>query len=91
MAATLRVRVIPRARRNEFSGWREGALVVRLTASPVEGAANKLLLRFVSQQLGVRTTDVTLVSGEKSREKVLGIETLGQDELTDLLPPAPHP
>ncbi|MBM3473863.1 MAG: YggU family protein [Armatimonadetes bacterium] len=89
MAATLKVRVIPRARRNEISGWREGALVVRLTAPPVEGAANKLLLRFVSQQLGVRPTDVTLASGERSREKVLRIETLTQDDLNALLPPAP--
>ena len=42
MAATLKVRVIPRARRTEVAGWREGALLVRLTAPPVEGAANKL-------------------------------------------------
>lgn len=88
MAATLKVRVIPRAKRNEIAGWREGALVVRLTAPPVEGAANKLLLRFVSRQLGVRPADVAIASGEKSREKVLRIEALSQDELADLLPPA---
>jgi len=87
MAVALKVRVIPRAKRNEIAGWREGALLVRLTAPPVEGAANKLLLRFLSGQLGVRTADVSLVSGEKSREKVLRIETLSQAELDPLLPP----
>ena len=80
--------MIPRAKRNEIAGWREGALVVRLTAPPVEGAANKLLLRFVSRQLGVRPADVAIASGEKSREKVLRIGALSQDELADLLPPA---
>jgi uncharacterized protein (TIGR00251 family) len=88
MAATLRVRVIPRAKRNEIAGWREGALVVRLTAPPVEGAANRLLLRFLSRHLGVRPADVVIASGEKSREKVLRIGALTQDELADLLPPA---
>jgi len=88
MAATLKVRVIPRAKRNEIAGWREGALVVRLTAPPVEGAANRLLLRFVSRQLGVRPADVAITSGEKSREKVLRIGALSQDELAGLLPPA---
>ena len=85
MPATLKVRVIPRARRNEVAGWREGALVVRLTAPPVEGAANKLLLRFLARELGVRPPDLTLLSGEKSREKLLRIEGLTQTELADRL------
>ena len=44
---TLRVRVQPRASRDALSGEREGALVVRLTAPPVEGAANEALARFL--------------------------------------------
>jgi hypothetical protein len=85
MAATLKVRVIPRARHSEIAGWREGALVVRLTAPPVEGAANKLLLRFLARQLGVRPPDLTLLSGGKSREKVLRVEGLTEAELADRL------
>jgi uncharacterized protein (TIGR00251 family) len=86
MAATLRVRVIPRARRNEIAGWREGALVVRLTAPPVEGSANKALLRFLAEVLQVRLPDVTLLTGEKSREKVIRIEGLTDGELAARLP-----
>jgi uncharacterized protein (TIGR00251 family) len=86
MAATLRLRVIPRARRNEIAGWREGALVVRLTAPPVEGSANKALLRFLAEVLQVRLPDVTLLTGEKSREKVIRIEGLTDGELAARLP-----
>jgi uncharacterized protein (TIGR00251 family) len=86
MAATLRVRVVPRARRNEIAGWREGALVVRLTAPPVEGSANKALLRFLAEVLQVRLPDVTLLTGEKSREKTIRIEGLTDGELAARLP-----
>jgi uncharacterized protein len=50
---TLRVRVQPRASRDALAGEREGALVVRLTAPPVEGAANEALARFLGRTLGV--------------------------------------
>jgi len=85
MAATLKVRVIPRAKRNEIAGRREDALVVRLTAPPVEGAANKLLRRFLAERLEVRASDVAIAAGEKSRDKVLRIEGLSQEELTGRL------
>jgi len=87
MPATLRVRVIPRAKRNEIEGWRDEALVVRLTAPPVEGAANQLLLRVLAKYLGVRPNDISLVTGERSREKVVRVEGLTEDELAGRLPP----
>ena len=67
--AELRVHVQPRASRSEVIGWREGTLAIRLTAPPVEGAANKACREFLADALGVRRADVELVSGEKSREK----------------------
>jgi uncharacterized protein (TIGR00251 family) len=86
VAATLKVRVIPRARKDEIAGWRGEALVVRLTAPPVEGAANKLLVRFLAKRLGVRAGDIAITSGEKAREKVLRVEALSQGELDNRLP-----
>jgi uncharacterized protein (TIGR00251 family) len=86
VAATLKVRVIPRARKDEIAGWRGEALVVRLTAPPVEGAANKLLVRFLAKRLGVRAGDIAITSGEKAREKVLRVEALSQEELDNRLP-----
>lgn len=77
----LKVRLQPRASRNEVVGWQEGALRVRLTAPPVEGAANKALTNFIAETLGVKRADVRLASGHKSRDKVLEIVGLSEEEL----------
>ncbi|MCG6922916.1 MAG: DUF167 domain-containing protein [Acidobacteria bacterium] len=65
----LRVRVQPRASREALGGEREGALVVRLTAPPVEGAANKALARLLGRVLGVPPSSVRIVSGAGGRQK----------------------
>ncbi len=70
---TLRVRVQPRASRDALGGEREGALVVRLTAPPVEGAANEALARFLGRTLGVAPSAVRVVSGTAGRNKVLSV------------------
>jgi uncharacterized protein (TIGR00251 family) len=77
----LRVRVQPRASRNKVMGWREGVLYLHLTAPPVEGLANKACVEFLAERLGVKRSSITLVSGEKSRDKVLQIEGLSREEL----------
>ena len=63
-AVQLAVRVIPRASRNAIVGVRRGALCVRLQAPPVEGAANRALLRFLGKRLGVPPRAVSLVRGD---------------------------
>jgi hypothetical protein len=73
---TLRVRVQPRASKNALSGEREGALVVRLTAPPVEGAANEALSRFLGKTLGVAPSAVRVVSGATGRNKVVSVAGL---------------
>jgi uncharacterized protein (TIGR00251 family) len=70
---TLRVRVQPRASRDALSGERDGALVVRLTAPPVEGAANDALARFLGRALGVAPSAVRVVSGATGRNKVVSV------------------
>ena len=69
----LLVRVIPRARRNEVGGNRAGRLVIRVTAAPVDDQANDAVRRLVSEHLGVRASGVEIVSGHRSRDKVLRI------------------
>jgi uncharacterized protein (TIGR00251 family) len=73
---TLRVRVQPRASRDGLSGEREGALVVRLTAPPVEGAANEALSRLLGKTLGVAPSAVRVVSGALGRNKVVSVAGL---------------
>ena len=73
---TLRVRVQPRASKDALGGEREGALVVRLTAPPVEGAANEALVRFLGKTLGVAPSAVRVVSGASGRNKVVSVAGL---------------
>jgi uncharacterized protein len=67
----LRVRVQPRARTEQLQGVQEGRLRVRLTAPPVDGAANQACVALIAKALGISRTQVRLHAGEKSREKML--------------------
>jgi uncharacterized protein (TIGR00251 family) len=68
------VRLQPRARRNEVVGERAGALVIRVTAPPVDGKANAALCAFVAQRAGVPQSRVSVVRGMTSRDKVVRVE-----------------
>jgi hypothetical protein len=70
---TLACRVQPRARVNAFAGIRDGEVVVRLTAPPVDGKANEALRAFVAEAFAVSLSSVTIRSGERSRHKRLSI------------------
>jgi len=70
---TLRVRVQPRAAKDALSGSRDGALVVRLTAPPVAGAANEALRRFLGRTLGIAPTAVRVVRGAAGRNKLVAV------------------
>jgi uncharacterized protein (TIGR00251 family) len=75
----LHVRLQPRARRNEVVGERGGAIVIRVTAPPVDGKANAALCEFVARAAGVAPSRVSVVRGLSSRDKVLRID--GADEM----------
>lgn len=72
---TIAVRVIPRAGRDAVDGERDGRLLVRTNAAPTDGAANEAVRRIVAGHFGVRPRDVELVSGHRSRDKVLRVTT----------------
>jgi uncharacterized protein (TIGR00251 family) len=74
------VRVIPRAGRSGIAGIRDGALLVRLTAPPVEGAANTELIEVLASALGVPKRAVTLASGERSRQKRVRVGGISESE-----------
>lgn len=74
----LNVRLQPRSRRSEVVGVREGALLVRVTAPPVDGKANAALCKLLAKLLGVPPSTVAVVRGSSARDKVVrvdGIET----------------
>lgn len=66
---TFQVRIQPRASRNEITGLHDSALKVRLKAPPVEGAANKMCLKFLSKILDVSKSNLEIASGTASRRK----------------------
>jgi uncharacterized protein (TIGR00251 family) len=73
-ATLLSVRVIPRARRTEISGRRGDAVVVRLAAPPVDGAANDALIAYLAERLGIPQRRIGIVRGATARDKVIAIE-----------------
>ena len=79
--ALLRVRVKPRASRDLLEGEREGALIVRLSAPPVEGEANVALARFLAGAVDVPPSSVKILRGARGREKLLLFQGLAGDEL----------
>jgi uncharacterized protein (TIGR00251 family) len=75
---SLRVRVHPRAGRDGLVGVRQGALVVRLAAPPVEGKANAALLRYLAGALELPASAISLQQGQRGRDKLLlvsGVES----------------
>ncbi len=79
------VRVIPRARHTRVDGLRSDAVLVRLAAPPVDGAANHALLDFLARRLDCPRRHLQLVSGENSRDKRVRVEGLSPDDVASRL------
>jgi uncharacterized protein len=74
----LPVRAQPGARRNEIRGEQDGMLKVCVTQSPEKGKANKALIELLSKKLGLKKSQIELISGETSHQKrflIRGIES----------------
>ena len=69
----LKIRVVPNARKSEFTGCRDEEWVLRLNAPPVDGKANKAAVEFIANSLGIPRSRVSLISGEKGRHKIFEI------------------
>lgn len=78
---TFAVRVAPRASAEQLGPVENGALKVRLTAPPVEGAANAALVKLLAKALGLPRRQVAVVAGLKSRNKTVWVGGLSPDEL----------
>jgi len=85
--AKVSLRVYPNAARNEVLGLAEGVLRVKVSAPPVKGKANRELIAFLSQCLGVSKDRLSITSGHTGRNKVIAIEGLSQEEVIQRLMP----
>ena len=78
---TLKVKVVPGARRTEIVGRYDEGVKVRVSAPPENGKANRVLVEVLARQLGVREDAVRVVRGQTSPQKVLEIDGLTLDEV----------
>jgi uncharacterized protein (TIGR00251 family) len=84
--AALTIRVTPRARKTEISGFLEdGTLRIRVSAPRVEGKANKALVKFLAKVLGVRKSRIEIVAGEKGLDKIVSIVDMSASEVQELI------
>jgi uncharacterized protein (TIGR00251 family) len=81
----LDIRVIPRAGRSGVAGLRDGAVLMRLAAPPVDGAANDELISVLSKALDVPRRDIVIVSGERSRLKRVRVAGMDRARVVAIL------
>ena len=85
--AKISLHVYPNAPRNEIVGLADGVLGVRVAAPPVKGQANRELVAFLSQLLGVGKSSLAIIRGHTSRNKLVAVSGFSQEEvLRRLLP-----
>lgn len=84
MTATLRVKVVPGAKRDEIVGPLGDRLKVRVAAPPEGGKANKAVCKLIAERLGVKPSTVRVVVGQANPEKTLEIECVEQTAIEAL-------
>ena len=87
--AKLSLRVQPNATRSEVVSFNGEVLQVKVAAPPIKGKANKELISFLSKVLGISKNSLTIMKGHTSRNKVILVAGLSQEELGQRLSPTP--
>lgn len=77
----LKLHVQPGSSRDDISGWEGDTLRVRIRARAIEGKANRAVLEFLAERLGLRPRQVSLVKGDRSREKLVEVELPSLEEI----------
>lgn len=80
-SCTIKVRVQPKSSRNQLDGFQDGALRVRVTAAPTEGQANAAVIAILAKTLGVSKSRLEIIRGYSSRDKVVSVDTLTEQEV----------
>ena len=79
-SCTIKVWVQPKSSRNQVDGFQDGALRVRVTAAPTEGQANAAVIAILAKTLGVSKSRLEIIRGYSSRDKVVSVDTLTEQE-----------
>ncbi len=79
------VRVIPRSSKSEIVGEHDGDLKVKLSSPPVDGRANKELIKILAKELKVAKSDIEIIGGETSKSKRIQIRTSNKQNIYAIL------
>ena len=83
--AILRVHVVPNAKSDSVVGEHGGAVKIKLRAPAVEGKANAALIFFLAAQLNISRRAIVLERGHKSRDKLIRVNGLSQEDVRNRL------
>lgn len=78
---TFDIHVNPHASRAGIAGLAEGVLKIRVTAPPVEGAANEACIALVAKKLGLRKSQMSITAGARGRRKTIAVSDIRKEEL----------
>lgn len=81
ISSVLRVRLTPRGGRDAVTRYEGGVLHARVSAPPVDGAANKALIELLSRVLATPRSQISIIGGESAREKTLRISGIDQRQV----------
>jgi hypothetical protein len=82
---TIEIHLRPGAKRNEIVGFREGVLYAKVIALPQKSQANRALLELMAEILGVPKSALAIIRGQSSRNKVIAVQGLSQEEMEEAL------
>jgi uncharacterized protein YggU (UPF0235/DUF167 family) len=86
-SAQFDVRLTPRGGADRIDGvGPNGELLARVAAAPVDGAANRALIRLIADQLGVAPSAVVLLSGERGRRKRVSVDGVAPETIAGRWP-----
>jgi hypothetical protein len=82
---TMPIKVIPRSSQNKVVGVENGVLKIKLTAPPIEGAANEAVIDFLAKWLGKPKSSIEIVKGEQSRNKLVRLRGIKEMEFLEAI------
>jgi uncharacterized protein (TIGR00251 family) len=80
------IHVVPKSAKSEITGVQDDALKIKVAAPPVEGRANAECVRLLSDVLGVKRNQVTIISGHKSKKKTVAVRGVKRSDIESILP-----
>jgi len=75
------IQVNPHSSRAEITGIADGLLKIKVTAAPVEGAANDAVIALLSKKLGLKKSQLAIAAGAKGRKKTIVVSGIASAEL----------